>query len=116
MNFASNALTPLGYEVHLAENGKIALAWIESRIEQKRPLPDLVVTDLIMPELGGKAFIQQAKTYVPGIKVIFVSGHTDHHIVHNGMLDPGVTFLQKPYSPNLLAEKIREVLSTSGPG
>ena len=110
LNFAANALMSLGYDTHKSENGAQALAWFRSRKQAGKPLPHLVVTDLIMPELGGKEFINRAREMAPELKVLYVSGHTDNHIVHNGMLDPGINFLQKPYSQNLLAKKIRSVL------
>lgn len=111
LSFASNALMSLGYDIHRAENGKIALELIEKKIKAREPLPHLVVTDLIMPELSGKEFIQKAKTIAPEMKVIYVSGHTDNHIVHDGILEDGVNFLQKPYSQQRLARIIRAVLT-----
>ncbi|HCY85246.1 MAG TPA: hybrid sensor histidine kinase/response regulator [Desulfobacteraceae bacterium] len=111
LDFAANALKSLGYETQTSENGSQALEWMISRKSAGQPLPDLVVTDLIMPELGGKDFVKQASALVPALKAIYVSGHTDNHIVHNGMLDPGVNFLQKPYSQQQLALKIRSVLA-----
>ena len=111
LDFAANALQSLGYDIHKSENGALALEWLRARKASGDPLPDLVVTDLIMPELGGKGFVQQASALVSGLKAIYVSGHTDNHIVHNGMLEPGVNFLQKPYSQQQLALKIRSVLA-----
>ncbi len=110
-NFAANALMSLGYEIHKAFNGREALEWIQTG-EQKL---DLVITDLIMPELNGKEFIKKAIVYVPGIKVIYVSGYTDNHIVHDGMLEEGVNFLQKPYSQQVLARMVRNVLDQPAP-
>ncbi len=60
---------------------------------------DLVITDLIMPDM----------------KVIYVSGYTDNHIVHDGMLEEGVNFLQKPYSQQMLAKMVRKILDRSLP-
>ncbi|MCG8684898.1 MAG: PAS domain S-box protein [Desulfobacterales bacterium] len=111
LNFTANALKSLGYEVFKAENGAKAFEWFKSRIDNSLSLPHLVITDLIMPEMGGQAFAQQSKALWPHLKVLFVSGHTDNHIVHNGMLEKGVNFLQKPYTQQQLAEKIRQVLS-----
>ncbi len=112
LNFAANALMSLGYEIHKAENGATALAWFQSRKLSNKSLPHLVVTDLIMPELGGKEFIRKARAMDPNLRVLYVSGHTDNHIVHNGMLDAGINFLQKPYSQQRLAKKIRAVLAS----
>jgi len=82
---------------------------LEEIREQKSKF-DPIVTDLIMPELNGKEFIKKVKEIYPDIKVIYVSGYTDNHIVHNGLLDENVNFLQKPYSAKSLAAKIRQVL------
>ena len=64
-----------------------------------------------MPELNGKDFVEKVKTMVDGVKVIFVSGYTDNHIVHNGMLEEGINFIHKPYSIMELAKTIRRVLN-----
>jgi CheY-like chemotaxis protein len=113
--FAANALMSLGYEIHKAFNGREALERIETEIgKQGNRSFDLVITDLIMPELNGKAFIKKAKMRMPEMKVIFVSGYTDNHIVHDGMLEEGVNFIQKPYSQQVLARMVRNVLDRSG--
>lgn len=104
--FASKSLTSLGYKVLKAENGRIALDLIKS----KKPELDLIITDLVMPELNGKEFVDKARKILPDIKVIFVSGYTDNHIVHNGLLEEGVNFVQKPYSMKALATTVRKVL------
>ncbi|MBU0970218.1 MAG: PAS domain S-box protein [Proteobacteria bacterium] len=106
--FAANALMSLGYKVHKAFNGQEALEWIQSG----HPKPDLVITDLIMPELNGKEFIQRAAFHVPALRVIYASGYTDNHIVHDGLLEEGVNFLQKPYSQKSLARMVRKILDT----
>jgi len=111
LSFASNALMSLGYDIHRAENGKVALELLKRKIQAGEPLPHLVVTDLVMPELSGKEFIQKVQTFAPEMKVIYVSGHTDNHIVHDGLLEDGVIFLQKPYSQQRLARIIRAVLA-----
>jgi PAS domain S-box-containing protein len=104
--FAAKSLTSLGYNVLKAENGRVALELLKS----EKPVLDLIITDLVMPELSGKEFIEQAKQFYPQVKVIFVSGYTDNHIVHNGLLEEGVNFVQKPYSLKFLSSIIREVL------
>jgi PAS domain S-box-containing protein len=104
--FASEALTSLGYNVYKAENGLIAL----EKIRNESFKIDLIITDLIMPKLNGKEFAGKVKEFYPDIKIIFVSGYTDNHIVHNGLLEEGVNFVHKPYSLKTLASTVRRVL------
>jgi PAS domain S-box-containing protein len=104
--FASTVLRDLGYKVYKAPNGKKAL----SLFRNKEVNFDLLLTDLIMPEMNGKELAAELKKMYPEILVIFSSGYTDNHIVHSGALDEGVNFLQKPYSVQILAQKVRGVL------
>ena len=105
--FAANCLLSLGYEVHKAFDGEQALAFLH---EGKQPV-DLIITDLVMPNLGGKALAKKALARLPDIRIIYVSGYTDNHIVHDGLLEQGVNFLQKPYSQQDLARMVRKVLT-----
>ncbi|MFH2063576.1 MAG: PAS domain S-box protein [Pseudomonadota bacterium] len=105
--FAANCLLSLGYEVHKAFDGEQALSFLHENKEKT----DLIITDLIMPNLSGKALAKKALAHLPAIKIIYVSGYTDNHIVHDGLLEPGVNFLQKPYSQQNLAKMVRKVLN-----
>ena len=107
--FAANSLSSLGYLVHEAFDGEEALAFLH----ENKGSVDLIITDLIMPNLGGKALAKKALAHLPAIKVIYVSGYTDNHIVHDGLLEQGVNFLQKPYSQQQLARMVRKVLNRS---
>jgi DNA-binding response OmpR family regulator len=69
-----------------------------------------VVTDVIMPLMGGKVLVQWLKATYPGLKILFTSGYTDDAISRHGVLDAGVEFLPKPYTPAALARKVRELL------
>ena len=71
---------------------------------------DLLVTDLIMPGMNGKELAEKIKEKLPGIRILFSSGYTDNHLVHNGKLDSEIDFLQKPYSAIDLLKKVRQVL------
>ncbi len=105
------ALNAQGYEVLPASNGQDALR--VAREHKGAPIR-LVVTDVIMPLMGGKVMAEWLKTTYPGIKVIFTSGYTDATIAHHGMLETGAEFLSKPYTPATLARKVREVLDQPG--
>jgi CheY-like chemotaxis protein len=105
-SFASNALKQLGYTVLVAENGKIALDIITKNGHDL----DLLVTDLIMPEMNGKELVNAVSSILPAMKVLYTSGYTDDHIVHSGALDEGIAFLSKPYSAQNLSRRIREIL------
>ncbi len=106
LDVASTVLKSLGYTVYQASNGKEALEDIKSGKYKF----DIVITDLVMPVLNGKEFIFRAKKIIPSLKVIYTSGYTDNHIVHNGMLEDGINFIQKPYSIEDLAKTIRKIL------
>jgi DNA-binding NtrC family response regulator len=71
---------------------------------------DLLLTDVIMPEMNGKELYSQIVNLRPQIKVIFMSGYTDNVIAHHGVLDEGLHFLQKPFSIGALARTVVGVL------
>jgi two-component system, cell cycle sensor histidine kinase and response regulator CckA len=99
-----------GYHVLAASSGADALALAE----RHRGLIDLLLTDVIMPHMNGRQLAVRLVEQRPGIKVLFTSGYTDNAIVHHGVLDPGVQFLAKPFTPNVLSARVREVLSGNG--
>jgi PAS domain S-box-containing protein len=104
---AQEILKRLGYTVLVANDGHSALQLARARTE----LIHLLITDVIMPEMSGRQLADRLKEQRPGLKVLFVSGYTDDAIVRHGMLEPGIAFLQKPFTPQTLARKVREVLS-----
>jgi len=71
----------------------------------------LLLTDVMMPQMGGKELAERLRTNRPDIRVIFFSGYPGEAVAHHGMLDSGIAFLQKPLSPAVLARKVREVLN-----
>ena len=99
-------LKSLGYTILEAASGKDAL----QRASEFAGCIHLLLTDVVMPEMSGPELACNLATLRPGIKVIFTSGYTDDAIARQGVLDPGVAFIQKPYRPKALARKIREVL------
>lgn len=64
----------------------------------------------VMPDMGGKELSEKLRHRYPSLKVLFMSGYTEDSISHDGVLEEGVAFLQKPFTPQILGEKIRELL------
>ncbi len=105
-DFGKTALQNFGYKVYLADNGIKALDIIKNDNLEI----DLLITDLIMPEMNGKELSDKIKDIVPEMKVLYASGYTDNHIVHSGELEKDIEFLQKPYSVKGLLTKTRLLL------
>jgi len=103
---AREYLECVGYTVLEASSGKEAL----QRAKEFAGPIHLLLTDVVMPEMSGPELASQMVSLRPGIKVIFTSGYTDDAIARQGVLDPAVAFIQKPYRPKALARTIREVL------
>ena len=107
-SFVSTALKDLGYTIYEAVNGKKAL----ELIKDKKLIFDLMITDLIMPEMNGKELAEEVSKIYPETLILFSSGYTAGHIVKSGSLEQGINFLQKPYTLQALALKVREVLES----
>ena len=69
-----------------------------------------MVTDVVMPDQGGTALAASLRADHPDLKVLFISGYTDNSIVRQGILEEGLRFLQKPFTPQRILEKVRQVL------
>jgi two-component system, cell cycle sensor histidine kinase and response regulator CckA len=106
-HLACSVLEAQGYNVLRANNGQEGL---RVALNLKGQPIRLVVTDVIMPLMGGQEMAQKLKATYPDLKIIFTSGYTDDAILHHGILEPGVAFLSKPYAPLTLARKVREML------
>jgi CheY-like chemotaxis protein len=102
-------LTRLGYQVLEAHDGESAIALSAKH----RGSIDLLLTDVIMPRMGGRVLADQISKQRPGMRVLYVSGYTDDAIVRHGVLEPGVNYLEKPFTPDTLAKKVRGVLEGS---
>ena len=99
-------LRHLGYTVVEAPDGPAALkAW-----RKHGPSIDLLLTDIIMPNMSGRQLAEKLTSEQPGLKVLYMSGYTDEIIAHHGVVDSDKELLQKPFSRDRLAEKIRKVL------
>jgi two-component system cell cycle sensor histidine kinase/response regulator CckA len=112
-HLACSVLQTQGYEVLSAPNGREALR--VAREHKGSPIC-LVVTDVIMPQMGGKVMAEWLKTIYPDLKILFTSGYTDDTIIHHGVLEAGVNFLSKPYTFATLAHKVREMLDGKNGG
>jgi len=106
--FALESLVSLGYEVSSAENGEQALNFLYSSSTSI----NLLVTDVIMPGINGYELAKQIRIKYPSVKILFTSGYSDNLFAGKASLEDGFHFLQKPYSINELAAKIRKVLET----
>jgi CheY-like chemotaxis protein len=95
-----------GYTVLTARTPGEALA----RIPRHDGAIDLLITDMVMPEMNGRKLKDKIAEIRPGLKTLYISGYTNNVIAHQGILEAEVQFLQKPFSANTLAAKVREVL------
>jgi two-component system cell cycle sensor histidine kinase/response regulator CckA len=103
---ATEVLKEYGYRVLAAPNGGSALLICE---QHSGPI-ELLLTDVVMPEMGGREASTRLVKLRPAMKILFMSGYTDAAIVHHGVLDDDTNFIQKPFNATDLARKVREVL------
>jgi PAS domain S-box-containing protein len=103
---AARMLTRLGYTVHPFADGPSAIAAVAEMTE----IPPLLITDVVMPGMNGYVLMEHLLELRPSMKVLFTSGYTANAIVQHGVLREGIEFLAKPYSLELLAQRVREVL------
>ncbi|HYU90933.1 MAG TPA: MASE1 domain-containing protein, partial [Gemmatimonadales bacterium] len=101
-----------GYTVLAAGNGFEALEIVDRHPTQIH----LMITDVVMPGMNGRELAQRASARRSDLKVLYVSGYTGEAVLQHRLLEPGVAFLQKPFTPDVLARKTREVLDNSNSG
>jgi CheY-like chemotaxis protein len=106
---ATRVLSRQGYSVVEARDGIEAMTLVGER----GGTIDLVLTDIVMPALSGSELASKVRGLYPLLPVIYMSGYTDDDIVRRGLLDPAMSFSQKPFTPDLLARKVREVLDAA---
>ena len=106
---AQRVLEKSGYKILTAEHGAQALEVIAN---MPHP-PDLVLSDVVMPHMGGKELAMRLKTTAPGLPVLFMSGYANEDMRIDELLEES-TFLPKPFTPAALSEKVRRLLEQSG--
>ena len=109
--YTTEILRELGYRVWEAENAKAALGMLAA----EKGI-DLLLTDVVMPGgVNGRQLADEAVAYCPALKVLFMTGYTRNAIVHNGRLDAGIHIIQKPFSFQELAIRVRARLDLASP-
>jgi DNA-binding NtrC family response regulator len=106
LKLAGTILKRQGYHVLEAVSGEEALRVCK---EKKEPF-HLLLTDVVMPQMSGRQLEEQFKRVCQDFKVLYMSGYTDNAITHHGVLEKGMNYLQKPFTVDSLARKVREVL------
>jgi PAS domain S-box-containing protein len=102
-------LEECGYTVHEAADGFEAL----EICEQNDCKFDLLMTDVVMPKMGGRELAEKLTARLPDLRILFTSGYTDDAVVRHGVIEVGTNFIQKPFTPGSLAKKVRELLGVS---
>ena len=108
---AGTVLSRHGYSVVEAASCEEALDWVSAHPGRV----DLLLTDVVMPQMSGRTLAQKLAEAGESVRVLYMSGYTDDVIVRHGVLDAGVAFLQKPFTPNGLLGKVRGVLDSALP-
>ena len=105
-SLARRILERRGYTVLEARHGRDALRIVKGHDGAL----DLVISDVVMPEMSGSELARQLGALRPGIPLLYMSGYTDDEIIRRGMLEPGLAFLEKPFTSSTLVRKVREIL------
>ena len=102
-------LKELSYEPVVVAQGEEAIRLVE----EQGLRPDLLLTDVVLPSVNGMDLAERLRNSLPDLKVVYMSGYTDNVIIHHGVLDRAVKFLQKPFTLKALAEKLEEAFTGS---
>jgi two-component system cell cycle sensor histidine kinase/response regulator CckA len=108
-DLTETVLTSYGYKVIVTQNPEHAQRVAETLGADIQ----LVLTDVVMPSMSGRELVRKLTAKYPHLRVLYMSGYTDNIITSSGVLEPGLAFLQKPFTPALLAQKVREVLDSA---
>jgi two-component system cell cycle sensor histidine kinase/response regulator CckA len=111
-NLACLSLQKKGYHVLQAANAEEAL----NLINQPDTTLHLLITDVVMPQISGRELAEKVRLLRPEVKILYMSGYTRNAIVHHGVLDPGLEFIPKPFSPSSLSRLVREILDSENRG
>jgi DNA-binding NtrC family response regulator len=109
LDLASRILRRKGYHVLPAENGRHAIDVI-ARYPHRI---DMLVTDVVMPEMNGRDLADRINVMRPGVKILFMSGYSPEAVAQHGVLAQGAAFLEKPFSPDGLLRKVRDLLDAT---
>ncbi|MDD2463927.1 MAG: PAS domain S-box protein [Desulfobulbus sp.] len=104
---AVDVLSRVGYTVLSAESGGECLQQLRGPVARI----DLLLSDVVMPHMNGKELYKQASAQIPGLKVLYMSGYTENVIASRGVLDEGIQFIQKPFTPKALVAKVQEIIN-----
>jgi CheY-like chemotaxis protein len=107
---ATRTLSALGYRVIEAASGREALLHCDRASEDIA----LLLTDVVMPEMSGKELVELIAARQPTLKVLYMSGYTENAIARRGVIEPGTHMLPKPFTPEQLGRKVRQMLD-NGP-
>lgn len=107
-DFAVTALKDFGYKVHSSINGKHALEYVK----KKNLKFDILITDLVMPDMNGKELSDRIIELYPDVKILFTSGYTENQLVKSGELEENINFLPKPYAAKSLLTFVRKILKS----
>jgi CheY-like chemotaxis protein len=105
-NMTARLLENEGYRVLVSGNGREALESIQRGMARL----DLVITDVAMPDMNGHELAAHLRRLRPGLPVLFMSGYTDDEMVRRGLLEPDHPFLSKPFTPEILAANVRQLI------
>ena len=108
---AREVLETCGYRIHEAATGDAAIL----ACEHIKDVIHLLLTDVVMPKMSGRDVATRLRILHPEMRIVYMSGYAENAIVHHGVLDEGTWFIQKPFSPQALALKVREVLDAGQP-
>jgi CheY-like chemotaxis protein len=111
-NLIARSLSDAGYTVLLAQDGEEAL-----EVARRATSPiDLVVTDVVMPRLGGRELATRLAAASPALRVLFVSGYASDSLAPADLREPGTEYLPKPFTPLVLLDRVRKMLDIPGTG